>query len=433
MSFTLEQIAQLAPDEKSMAAGRQSSAPRLWTDLGISGTALWGSCSGSALYHVAIDLAPFGYRCNCPSRKRPCRHVIGLMLLFSQFPDIVPMATPPDDIARWLDQRKKRSSAPVKTDSPRSIVAPDQQKRRATQREAKVAAGLNQLELWMCDLIRRGLTGLEITGRKEFEEQARRLVDAQAGSLSNLIRRAAEIPGSGKDWPQKLLNELGRLELMIEAYSRIETLPDDLQSDLRQLIGWTISQRDLETQGETVDDLWCILAQKEVDDDRIRTQRNWFYGLNSRRKALVLQFAPGRNPFPKQLLPGVMQQTALTFYPGAVPQRARFREQGEPIPLQGSIPGEETLESVLQSHAEALGKQPWLSNAFYLLEEATLTLHNRDWFLRDRRGQGIRCHHPEPWKLLALTGGEPATIGFEWNGEMAFPLMFFLGDRHFPI
>lgn len=433
MSFTVEQIAQLAPDEKSIAAGRQSSAPRLWSELGVSGRALWGTCQGSAPYYVTIDLAPFGYRCNCPSRKRPCRHVIGLMILFSQSPEMLPTAEPPEEIARWLDQRSKRAAAPAKAASPPKPVDSEQQQRRASQRESKVVAGLEQLELWMCDLIRKGLAQLEITGREEFEAQARRLVDAQAGGVSNIVRRAAEIPGTGKSWPQRLLNELGRLELMAEAYSRIDTLPADLQSDLRQLIGWTVSQKELEAQGESVEDLWFILAQREVDDDRIRTQRNWVYGLNSKRTALVLQFAPGRNPFPELYVPGQLQQTSLLFYPGAVPQRARFCGMGEPIPLQSAIPGQGTLASVLQIHAESLAKQPWLPGAFYLLEEATLTLHNRDWFLRDRDGQGVRCHHPEPWKLLALTGGAPATIGFEWNGEIALPLAFFLGNRYFPV
>src|SRR5437016_4552530 len=52
------------------------------------GTLMFAECQGSgkSIYKVSMDMGggrdrPV-LRCNCPSRQHPCKHAIGLMLLF---------------------------------------------------------------------------------------------------------------------------------------------------------------------------------------------------------------------------------------------------------------------------------------------------------------------------------------------------------------
>jgi len=52
---------------------------------------MWGEsqASGSKPYQVSIVLGGPAFKCTCPSRKFPCKHGIGLMLLAHQKPDSV--------------------------------------------------------------------------------------------------------------------------------------------------------------------------------------------------------------------------------------------------------------------------------------------------------------------------------------------------------
>ena len=79
MNLTLEQVEQMAPDAAAAAAGKKLVAAKSWSELGCSPAALWGKCQGSAVYQVKVDLANLGYNCSCPSRKFPCKHVLGLL------------------------------------------------------------------------------------------------------------------------------------------------------------------------------------------------------------------------------------------------------------------------------------------------------------------------------------------------------------------
>ena len=85
------------------AAGEYIADPAAWARLGASGDGLWGRYDGTAAepYAVLVDPAGPRSRCACPSRLRPCKHVIALLVLWvrGHVPDV---ATPPAEIAEWL-------------------------------------------------------------------------------------------------------------------------------------------------------------------------------------------------------------------------------------------------------------------------------------------------------------------------------------------
>jgi hypothetical protein len=82
--LTLDTIKRLAPDSKSMSAAKAVADPRKWAALGIDGDGvLWGEYDGSDRYslYVSSSAPATTSGCSCPSRKRPCKHVIGLLLM----------------------------------------------------------------------------------------------------------------------------------------------------------------------------------------------------------------------------------------------------------------------------------------------------------------------------------------------------------------
>ncbi len=425
MQLTVEQILTLAPDAGSQAAGRKLGTAKPWQNPGQTDTAVWGECQGSALYQVRVDLASFGYHCSCPSRKLPCKHVLGLLLLAAGSPTAVPRAEPPEWVADWLAKRAARAQQrEEKKEKAAQPADPAAQAKRAEQRQQRVLEGLDRFDLWLNDLVRNGLAGLELQPPSFWETQAKRLVDAQAPGLATRLRRLSEIPGSTPDWPRRLLGHLGRLALLTHACRRLEQLDEPLRADVRQLIGWTLNQDDLAAQGETVRGRWLVPGQTVEEEDRLRVQRSWLIEQGGGRTALVLQFSAAGQPYPEAIVPGTGQEADLVFWPSAYPQRARFAARcGECQAIAGALPGVPAVADFLRQFAAALARQPWLDRFLCVLKNVTpIPRRAAPWLIRDAAGEALPLGAREHWKLLALSGGRPVDFAGEWNGEELLPL-----------
>ena len=432
MQFSVEHIKELAPDEKSITAAQKLLSPRLWESPGLSETALWGTCSGGRNYQVRVDLANMGYSCNCPSRKFPCKHVLALMMLLANTPNAIEITDSPEWVSEWIEKRRQREQAKAtKEQQPEKPVDIAAQAKRIDERELKVTEGLKQLSIWMDDLIRGGIAGLETKPFSFWDDQARRLVDSQAKGLANRIRNLAEIPSRSRDWPQKMLDELGRTRLLVHAYQRSEILSVDLRADVRQLIGWTVSQAKLIETGDVVEDDWFIFGQQIQEEERFRTQRSWAIGKTTQREALLLQFAPGVQGFPESIVPGTIQSGKLIFYPGTVRQRAKFLERtGDATCSIEEFSSEESVAIFLNQYAERLAQNPWLPSCPCLLSNVTMATEHGQWFVRDSEGDALPLRMQDHFRLLSATGGHPFQMMGEWNGEVLTPMSFLLEGEY---
>lgn len=433
MDLTLEQVTEMAPDAGSAAAGRKLMALKNWEQVGRSSEALWGMCRGSAVYQVKVDLSNLGYACSCPSRKFPCKHVLGLLMLRAASPEAAPESSEPDWVTDWLSRRRERAekkSAPVEKDATaatdKKVVDEKAQRRRAQQREARVSDGLERLDVWMKDIVRTGLASVEAKPPPFWEEQAKRLVDAQAGGMAARVSRWSEIPRSGRDWPTRLLLELGLAKLLIQAWQRLDMLDASLQQDVRQLVGWNVTQAELERDGERVVDLWLVAGQRTDDEDRIRVQRSWIVGRATGRWGMVLQFSPHNQSFADAIVPGSEQAGEVVFYPGAARQRAKFLIREQITGVAARPPGVDTIEMFLQQVSDALARLPWLSMFGVMLHDVIVTMRDELWYVRDRDGRCLPIAGRDHWRLLALTGGHPVDVAGEWDGYCLRPLGLYL-------
>src|SRR5437763_15128817 len=130
MNLTIEQVTALAPDASSAAAAKKLATPAAWRGLGQSAAALWGECQGTALYQVRVALADLTSKCSCPSRKFPCKHAVGLLLLAAAAP--VTVSAKPDWVAGWMTKRDERKT-PKAAGEKREVDAEAQAKRAATR------------------------------------------------------------------------------------------------------------------------------------------------------------------------------------------------------------------------------------------------------------------------------------------------------------
>src|SRR5215471_1748205 len=113
MPLTFERIEGLAPDQASLAAARKLLKPSSWPTLAESQGLVWGECQGSGAtpYRVVISEADAGYKCTCPSRKFPCKHVLALMWIRADKAAAFVPTTVPDWVKDWLSRRRGSSAA----------------------------------------------------------------------------------------------------------------------------------------------------------------------------------------------------------------------------------------------------------------------------------------------------------------------------------
>jgi hypothetical protein len=424
--WSSEQVMAVAPDASSIAAARKLAGPAPWSDLGADDTAVWGACKGSGKnpYQTQVELAEPAYRCSCPSRKFPCKHALGLLLLWSAQPASF-TGSRPAWVDEWLASRTERAEKAeqraARADKP---VDAEAQAARAAARDRKVDAGLVELDRWLGDLVRRGLAGAQSEPFSFWDQAAARLVDAQAAGLAGRVRELARIPAvGGAEWPARLLEETSLLHLAIAAHRRADALPEACREDVRSLIGFTQSHDEVR-KGPLVRDRWNVIARTVADNERIAVQRVWLQGGSTGRLAVVLSFAAPGQPFDASLVVGTAIDADLAYFPSATPLRALVVERrGEPTAMTG-ISGSPSLAVALAEVADALAGNPFLDRVPLLLDGMTLDLVSPRFLLRDSDGAAVelRTDDERAWLLAALTGGHPTTVFGEWDHRALRPL-----------
>ncbi|MFC7099810.1 SWIM zinc finger family protein [Nonomuraea rubra] len=283
--WSRDQVLALAPDASSQKAAQGVAAAGKWSLRGTTGTVLYGECKGSGArpYLAAVDLSEPAYRCSCPSRKFPCKHALGLLLLWSA--DGVPaQEAAPQWVTEWLDGRAERAAkSAARLDAARTRLAttpgtapsardagpsapgasaavpgagpsapgtapgtvpgtvPGAGGRVESVRHQRVAAGLAELERWLADQVRQGLAGAQ---EHDWDGLAKRLIDAQAPGVAGVVSRLARVRAE-EGWPGRLLEEYALVNLLAIAYRRRAALPDPLAQTVLIRTGFPITREEV--------------------------------------------------------------------------------------------------------------------------------------------------------------------------------------------
>jgi len=444
-TWTTQQIEALAPDAASAKAGKGLASQSKWKTLGCTEQAAWGECQGSGKdpYQTQVELSEPAFRCSCPSRKFPCKHGLGLMLIYAAQPAAFKDNSPPDWVTGWLTDRVKRAEQKAEKDAAKAEraaqpVDPAAQAKRAGQRMAKVTAGLEYVETWLTDLVRSGLTGVTSQPYGFWETPAARMVDAQAPGLARMIRDLGGIAGAGDGWQERLLERLGRLYLLTEGFRRLDTLPEPTQADIRSLIGWTVTQDELFAsvpEGAGTRDRWLVTGQRVEDEGQLRVQRTWLRGHSTGQDALLLHFAAFNQKLDHAFSPGSGFEAELIFYPSAYPLRALIRSRQEGGAQAAAPVGHASLSAASAAYAAALSAHPWLEEFPVVLETSTLLRQGDGWLVRDSGGNAwpVTPAFTRGWHLFAVSGGHPVTLAGEWNGDHLLPLACWTAGAFYPL
>ena len=433
--WSSEKVTSLAPDKASLTAARKLSAPQKWAALGHDTCTVWGEYQGSggSPYHVKLDLLKFlkgevAVGCSCPSRKHPCKHVLSLFFILVEHTDAITQQSAPDYVQAWLDKQAIRARKQKREDA--KSVDPAQAAKTIKERKAKIAAGLQEFELWLENIVRHGLGDPQIKSYAFWDAKAARMIDAQAPGVANLLQKMSGIPAKGSDWVEPLLTELGKLYLIVESFKRFDQLPPGCQYDLRTILGWHVKREELAIE-EGLSDEWVVIGHHlDKVDERLRRQRLWLRGQFTGRDALILEFAFGDAPFDTYLQTGFSIEAELAFYPSQYPLRAFILHQSnEPKPAQPLVGT--TIQHTIQQYAAALAKNPWLIQFPALLQAVIPTRYSGQWVICEDNGHymPIADTFQHKWSLMAIGGGHPVQLAGEWDGRAFLPTGAVLSDR----
>ncbi len=206
MNISLETVQELAPDQASIKAAKKLLKPVQWPVLGQAASvhSIWGECQGSGAnpYYTMADAVDYGYKCTCPSRKFPCKHVLALMWQYAQDSSRFIEDGPPEWVNDWLGRRRKTRStvSPKKnknkknisfvdkkseqTVSPEEIAKKEAAKAKRTVKlkaktEAGISDGLYEFQQWINDQLYTGIVIFVKEINRRCRQIAARLVDAK--------------------------------------------------------------------------------------------------------------------------------------------------------------------------------------------------------------------------------------------------------------
>lgn len=435
MQLTEQQILALAPDAQVANAGKKLGIAKPWGNVGKSARAVWGECSGSGSkpYQVRVDRTDYAAKCSCPSHKFPCKHAIGLLMLIADQPAQAVVGDEPEWVGEWLSKRaeavqkkQERAQTPAEVD----VLA---QQKRQEKRAGRIDEGLMALELWLADLVRRGLAQVAGEGSSFWETQAARLVDAQAPGLANRLRALGEEVGVREDWPARTLNGLGQIALIIKAWQLRESLSPAMRRELETQIGLVVREEDVLAQGEQLQDEWQVIAQQFEEINRLRIRRTWLLGRQSSRYALLQHTAVNQQPFTENLVSGTSFKATLRFWFGPYPLRALIDTQVENTPAPNGFWHVEKFASFLERHADALSSNPWLQRLPLVLTDALPTQQQGQWWVVDSTGNALPVQASSVdnlWTWVAHCGGRPSAVAGEWHAGAFTPFALYQNERY---
>lgn len=372
-TYTDDDIDRWAPD--TGVAHDARNLQKKFTTLGVSadGTWLLGQCQGSGKepYQVSVDLADAEkptFRCNCPSRKFPCKHGLGLVNCWVKDKKKFKAQEPTADLLakREKNVERKRKIAEAPADAPAGDPASSgpassgpAKKPNAAALKKKIAAqreGLDLLEKLVLDLASSG-QWFEKTRLEKLRRQAPQLGDAYLNAAMYLVNRLVLI-GDMEDLSDEermargadLVAQLWQTTQKGKAYLDERLDADDTQADadavMEGILGKTWQLTELKEHGYWGTDLKLIELAYERYDDHARAQRmeiSHLLDLNDGRCLQGLTMRPFKGMKFINEQPSYTQVLTIAeaaIYPGYINRRVRWK-------------GGETAEDVTKAHLKA--------------------------------------------------------------------------------
>ncbi len=419
---TPDDLLRLAPDAKALEAGRRLFYSRRWRLVGGDGQWLWGEFSygnGNKAIETAVALTNGRFFCTCRARQRPCAHGLAIVLMLKNDQQRITVAQPPSWVRSVQFQAEQKAT-------PKPVRDTHSAANRESDRLDLMGAGVEELELRLLDITRRGIADTLAQGPEVLRAAAARLTDAKLPGPAGRLRRLASLGAEGTE--ARFARILGDLYLFVRAWKNRRQLTDQQHAELLQFAGMSVRKDEILSQ-QGLNDHWLVMGTVTGQEDRLRFRRVWLRGEQSRRFVLLLDYAFGERPFERSWPLSASFQGPVYYYPGNYPQRALF-----PTPATGGRPydglkGYQTFAAMRENYQKAIAVNPWLFSYPVYLENVRPFSLDRKRALLDPAGEVLPLteDYQNFYRLLAISGGAPISLFGEFDGYHFFPLSIVTG------
>ncbi len=429
--WSKEQIWGLAPDTNMIRISSGMATPEKWQLLAHgsfnTNQFVWGvtlTFKKKPLYTL-ISLNDETAVCSCKSHKFPCRHSLGLLLLFHENPAVFTDAKP----NKWITEQQKRHQYSQKRRQQQSATNMSATKPLLANNHdhhlQRVMGGVAELELWLRDMVRHGLATLPDRPNRYWVEIADRMVDAEAPLIAKKLRQMSRIPLKNADWPQQYLQQIGQLFLLTQGFKQWKTLPIETQSDLKMAVGWLPNP--LTHAGEMVEDKWLIMGRTRQPINKQQWQHTWLWGINCNRLAMITQTILPNKPNGRFHPTGSTLNGTLHFSPSHTPLLA----DGVNLVIDNlsthHTVGFSSIERAMQTFTQAQTANPWLSEFPIALKSVQLLRQEQERLLLiDQAGHILPLTKPfnYSWHLDAFSNQQPFSLFGIWQNGLLKPITF---------
>ena len=296
--WTVETVEGLAPDAASVTAARNSRGPGRGPRRGFDERAVWGLCRDRARGRTRRRWTSPGRRTSAPARRGSSPASTRWRCCCCGAGGDVPAGA----AAEWVDgvagRRVRgggRSGARRAGARPRGRGDGGRGRARSGWRAGSRICGDGCATRCAAGSAPGGCAPGTSGTRSRRGSSTRR----RRARLRGCGRWAASRRGGPDGWPERLLSGLGLLHLLCEAYVRAD---GPVATTCARCSGST--WRGGGPGGAARSDRWMVLARVVIEQERLRVQRTWLWGVATGRPALLLDFAPLGAPLSPRPVPG---------------------------------------------------------------------------------------------------------------------------------
>lgn len=306
------------------------------------GDYLWADCEGSGAdpYAVSADLAGEKPRlaCSCPSRRRPCKHALALLVALSQDESGFEVAEPPDD----LERNRTKAAAPKKPKKKKAGKKSAASKAAEEKKARAQVEGLDIADQVLADLATSGLGTVDEARREALGDRAKELADFYLPGVAVALRRLSLILAAD-DNPDmqraRAARQLARLTTMVRKGRALleHKLEDAGETDterdalLEEILGKVWHLTELEEKGfvrkklELVE-LAYVRADDAARDERVETSH--LLDLESGQLLRDVAYVPAKRKKRQPPKPsyGHLEVENAAVYPGFANPRVRWEK-----------------------------------------------------------------------------------------------------------
>ncbi|NND07267.1 MAG: hypothetical protein HKN87_12890 [Saprospiraceae bacterium] len=291
--------------------------------------------------------------------------------------------------------------------------------------------GVQQLSTWLSDLLRVGLLEYDFSP-DSLQELAGRMVDAKLAGIARRIRLLSELNKSDKHWKRDLLQALTKLHLFTVNFQKLDSQSAIFQQTLLSVAGFIIKKEQL-PQEEAIVDHWVPWGISHSQEENLRVRRCWVAGMNSKRVAMLLDFAWGRTDYTQEYHYNKTYTGALVYYPSTFPMRAQLFNPQVEKKSAGRLPSFQSFETFLLQYAKAIARNPWIGSFPAAFSGMQVIRNEGAFYLLDKNGGLLPIDGSNDlcWALMGAGAGHHDDLQLfgEWSGFELAIISFSATDK----